>query len=138
VKSAGAQRGQVLIILGIWVFFAGSAASALVVYDRSISDTKKAIKRVIADDDRKDAILSYVNYWESGQEARDKKVSAGRDELFKALRRQDAALADVEPILKKLDVTFAEMDRDFLDLRFRLKARVTGDEWAKIVAWRNR
>jgi hypothetical protein len=138
MRSAAAQRGQVLIILAAWMFFTGGASSALVVYDRSSADTKKAVKRVIADDERKDAILSYINYWESGQKARDKKVSADRDDLFKVLRRKDAGLADVEPVLKKLDVTFAEMDRDFLDLRFRLKARITSQEWAEIIAWRNR
>jgi hypothetical protein len=136
MNVAREQRGQVLILLAAWLFFTGGAASALVVYDDSGKDTKKAIKRIIADEDRKDAIMSYIDYWQSGQAMRDKRVDASRDELFKALRRQDVTRAELEPTLKQLDVTFVEMDRDFLDLRFRLQARVTRGEWAEIIAAR--
>jgi hypothetical protein len=135
VNVARAQRGQVLILLAAWLFFTGGAASALVVYDGSGKDTKKAIKRYVADKDRQEAIMSYIDYWQSGQKTRDKKVDQNRDELFKALRRKDVGRAELEPILKQLDVTFVEMDRDFLDLRFRLRARLTKEEWAEIVAW---
>jgi hypothetical protein len=128
------QRGQVLILLGAWLFFGGGASSALVVYDRSPSDMKKAIKRVITDEDRKEVILSYLSHWESGQKKLDKQVSAGRKELFKILRRQDAQRSEVEPIMAKLDDTFSAMDRDFLDWRFRVKDIATSAEWAEIVA----
>jgi hypothetical protein len=128
------QRGQLLILLGAWLFFGGGASSALVVYDRSPSDMKKAIKRVIKDEDRKEVILSYLNYWESGQKKLDKQASAGRKELFKILRRQDAQRSEVEPIMAKLDDTFSAMDRDFLDWRFRVKDIATSAEWAEIVA----
>ena len=127
------ERGQVLILLAMWLFFGGGAASALVAYDRSASDVKKAIKRVITGA-RKDAIVSDVDRWEAGQKKQDKKVSADRDELLKTLRREDAQRSEVEPIIARLDETFVEMDRDFLDLRFRLKDQVTSAEWAEIVA----
>ena len=131
------QRGQILILLGAWLFFGGGASSALIVYDGSASDMKKSIKRVIKDEDRKDTILSYLSYWKSGQEKLDKQVSAGRKELFKTLRRQDAQRSDVAPIVAKMDETFLKMDRDFLDWRFRVKDVVTGAEWAEIVARRD-
>ena len=128
------ERGQVLILLAAWLFFGGGAASALVVYDRPVSDVKKAIKRVITSVDRRDVILSDLRQWESGQKKQDKEVSAGRDDLLKILRRQDAQRSEAEPIIAKLDETFLEMDRDFLDLRFREKDQVTSAEWAEIVA----
>jgi hypothetical protein len=128
------QRGQVLILLGMWLFFGGGASSALVVYDGSTSDMKKAVKRVIKDEDRKDVILSYLSYWKSSQKKLDKQVSADRKELFKTMRRQDAQRSDLDPIVARLDETFPKMDRDFLDWRFRVKDVVTSAEWAEIVA----
>ena len=128
------ERGQVLILLAAWLFFGGGAASALVVYDRPVSEVKKAIKRVITSAERRDVILSDLKQWESGQEKQDKQVSAGRDDLLKILRRQDAQRSEVEPVIAKLEETFTEMDRDFLDLRFRVKVQVTSAEWAEIVA----
>jgi hypothetical protein len=128
------QRGQVLILLGMWLFFGGGASSALVVYDGSTSDMKKAVKRVIKDEDRKDVILSYLSYWKSSQKKLDKQVSADRKQLFKTLRRQDAQRSDLEPFMAALDESFLKMDRDFLDWRFRVKDVVTSAEWAEIVA----
>ena len=132
------ERGQVLILLAAWLFFGGGAASALVVYDRPVSEVEKAIKRVIANVERRDVILSDLGQWESGQKKQDKEVSAGRDELLKILRRQEAQRSDADPIIAKLDETFLEMDRDFLDLRFRVKDQATRAEWAEIVARDNR
>ena len=128
------ERGQVLILLAAWLFFGGGAASALVVYDRPVSEVEKAIKRVIANVERRDVILSDLSQWESGQKKQDKEVSAGRDELLKILRRQNAQRSEAEPIIAKLDGRFLEMDRDFLNLRFRVKDEVTSTEWAEIVA----
>ena len=128
------ERGQVLILLAAWLFFGGGAASALVVYDRPVSEVEKAIKRVIANVERRDVILSDLSQWESGQKKQDKEVSAGRDELLKTLRRQDAKRSEADPIIAKLDETFLEMDRDFLNLRFRVKDQATRAEWAEIVA----
>jgi hypothetical protein len=128
------QRGQILILLAAWLFFGGGASSALVVYDGSTSDMKKSVKRVIKDEDRKDVILSYLSYWKSGQKDLDEQVSAGRKELFKILRRQDAQRSEVDPIIAKMDEAFLRMDRDFLDWRFRVKDKVTSAEWAEIVA----
>jgi hypothetical protein len=50
------------------------------------------------------------------------------------LRRKDATRSEAEPIMAKLDKTFLEMDRSFLDARFRVKEQVTTAEWAAIVA----
>ena len=60
--------------------------------------------------------------------------SSDRKELFKTLRRKDAERSDAEPIMAKLDETFLKMDRNFLDLRFRVKEQVSSAEWAEIVA----
>ena len=132
------QRGQILILLAGWLFFGGGASSALVVYDRPAKEMKKVIKRVITDADRRDAILSDLSRWKSGQKKLDKEASSDRKELLKTLRRKDAERSEAEPIMAKLDETFLRMDRNFLDLRFRVKEQVSSAEWAEIVARPNR
>ena len=54
--------------------------------------------------------------------------------IFKTLRRKDAERSEAEPIMAKLDETFLKMDRNFLDLRFRVKEQVSSAEWAEIAA----
>ena len=134
MKVRPRERGQVLILLGIWLFFGGGAASALVVYDRSPKETKKVVKRVITDDGRRDVILADISQWEKNLKRQDKEVNAGRKELLEILRRKEAVRSEVEPITAKLDRTFLEMDRNFLDVRFRVKEQVTSAEWAQMVA----
>src|SRR5215469_1242857 len=132
VRVPSRERGQILILLGMWLFFGGSASTALVVYDRAPSEVKKTVKRVVTDGTRRDEILSDISVWEAGQKQKDEKVSAQRKELFKTLRRKDAQRSEVDPILNKLDATFLEMDQSFLNLRFRVKEQVTSAEWAEI------
>ena len=128
------QRGQILILLAAWLFFGGGASSAIVAYDRPASELKKAVKRVIADPGRRDAILRDIKRWESVQEIHDKSVSADRKALLKTLRRKDAQRPEVEAIIAQLDKTFFSMDWDFLNFRFGVKERVTKAEWAELVA----
>lgn len=129
------ERGQVLILLATWwLLFGGGAVSALVVYDRPPSEVKKAVKRVITDKARRDAILADFRQWQSVLEQQDEKVSAEREELLETLRRKDAQRTETEPILAKLDKTFLVMDWDFVNVRFRVKEQVTRAEWAEIVA----
>ena len=138
MKVLHRERGQVLILLAMWLFFGGGGSSALVVYDRPASEMKKAVRSAVTDSSRRDVILSDISQWESGQKKQDQEVSANREELFKTLRRRDAQRHEMEPIMAKLDKTFLDMDRNFLDLRFRVKERVTSVEWAQIVARPNR
>lgn len=134
MRISRSERGQLLILLAAWLFFGGGASTALVVYDRPASEVEKAVKRVVTDAGRRDAILSNISVWEAGQEQKDDKVRDYRDELLKVLRRRDAQASDVEPVLGKLDATLLEMDQSFLNLRFRVKEQVTSTEWAEIVA----
>ena len=128
------ERGQVLILLGLWLFFGGGATSALLVYDRPVKEVKKAVERAIAGGERRDIILAQISTWESVEEIQNKNVSTRREELVDALKHKEAQRSQVEPILTQLDVTLDDMDRTFLNLRFQVKEQVTSAEWAGIVA----
>lgn len=135
MRTPPRERGQVLIILGAWwLLFGGGAASALVVYEQSASEVKKAVKREIKERDRREVILADIDNWEYVQKHHDEKVSDTREVLLKTLRRKDAQRSDVEPAMAQLDDTFLIMDRDFLNLRFRLRQQLTSAEWADIMA----
>jgi hypothetical protein len=131
MRALRGERGQVLIILAAsWLLFGGGATSALVVYDGEVSEIKKTVKRVIPKGDRREAILTRLSQWESGQERQDEQVSEDREELLKLLRRKDTQRSELEPIMAKLDKTLLVMDWDFLNLRFRVKDQVSSAEWA--------
>jgi hypothetical protein len=127
------ERGQLLILLATYLFFGGSASSALIVYDRSPSEIKKAVKRTVTDSTRRDGILTYIDQWEALRKQQDKEISKARATLFKSLRRKDATRTEVDQITAKLDTTSLEMDQSFLNLRFRVKDQTTGAEWAELV-----
>lgn len=128
------ERGQVLILLAAWLFFGGGASSALIVYEQPVSEMKQAVEHLINDGSRKDAIISDISQWQAVQKIRNEEVSHDREALLKILRHKDARRSELEPITAKLDKTFVVMDLDFLNLRFRVKERVTSAEWAEIVA----
>lgn len=135
MKIPQQERGQVLILMGLWwLLFGGSAASALVVFDRPVSEVKKAVKRVVPAGSRRDVMLFDIHLWESGQETQDEQISDDRKKLLETLRRKDAQRSDVEPIVTSLNASFRDMDRNFIDLRFRLKDKATAAEWAELVA----
>ncbi len=128
------QGGQILILLAGWYFFFGGSASALLVFDRSVKETKQVIERVIPDGDRKEAILSIIKQWQSSQKKLDKRVGADREDLIDLLRRKDATRAEADVVMTKLDQTFAQVDKNFLDLRFAVKQQVSAKEWVPLVA----
>jgi hypothetical protein len=127
------ERGQLLILLATYLFFGGSASSALIVYDRSPSEIKKAVKRTVTDNTRRDVILTYIDRWEALRNQQDKEISKARATLFKSLRRKDATRTEVDQITAKLDSRSLEMDQSFLNLRFRVKDQTTDAEWAALV-----
>ncbi len=134
MSAPSRQRGQVLILLGAWLFFGGGASSALVAYEHPASELKTGVERVIVDVERRKAILSEVDYWEESQENKSKEVNESREDLMKIMRNQDAKRSDLEPFMATLDKSFVVMDWNLLHLRSRVKEQVTSAEWAEIVA----
>lgn len=129
------ERGQALILLAAWLFFGGGGSSALVAYDRPAKEVKKAVDHVITGETRRDAMVKDIDNWESGQDKLEDAVNKNREQLLQIMRRKDAQRSQTEPLIARMDETFREMDRNFLDIRFRLKEQVTKTEWKEIVAY---
>jgi hypothetical protein len=127
------ERGQVLILLGMWLFFGGGTSGALIVYDRPVSELKESVEHVIPKGSQRDALESNIATWEYVQKLHVEAVDEDREQLLKLLRRKDTQRADLDPLLTKLDKRFVIMDWDFLNLRFKLKEKVSSEEWARIV-----
>jgi len=129
------ERGQALILLAAWLFFGGGGSSALVAYDRPAKEVKKAVDHVITGETRRDAMVKDIDNWESGQDKLEDAVNKNREQLLQIMRRKDAQRSQTEPLIARMDETFREMDRNFLDMRFRLKEQVTKTEWKEILAY---
>ncbi len=123
-----------VILFFVAAFYAWQNIAEVKRSEDALADMKKLVKRVIPEGDRRDALLSGIDTWESLQEERDKKVHSDREELLEVLRRHDATRAEVEAITAKLETSFVDMDASFLNLRFRLKERVSSAEWAQLLA----
>ncbi len=133
MRPRHAQRGQLLILLGAWLFFGGGASSALVAYQHPVSEMRKTVEQSITDSVRRDAIESDLSQWEYVQKVHAEDVSESREQLLKLMRRKDTQRAQLEPLMAKLDRRFLIMDWDFLNLRFRVKEQVSSAEWDRIV-----
>ncbi|HEY2808681.1 MAG TPA: hypothetical protein VGI91_07780 [Steroidobacteraceae bacterium] len=127
------ERGQLLILLGAWLFFGGGASSALVAYQHPVSEMRKGVEHSITDSARREAIESDIGQWDYVQKIHAGNVSESREQLLKLMRRKDTQRAQLEPLLAKLDKRFLVMDWDFLNLRFRVKEKVSSAEWSAIV-----
>jgi hypothetical protein len=134
VNGTARQGGQILILLAAWLFFGGGGSSAIVAYDRPASEIEDAVKRVIPEAARRQAILIDIDRLESVQELESKYISEQREELLKALRSKDTTRADIEPMMAALDKALSGMDWDFINFRLHERDQLTKAEWAAIVA----
>ncbi|MBS0580187.1 MAG: hypothetical protein JSR36_13110 [Proteobacteria bacterium] len=134
MTSPRRQRGQLLILLGMWLFFGGGASGALIVYDQPVSHLKQSVERVIPKGSQRDSLESAIATWEYVQKLHAEALIDDRERLLKLLGRKDTQRDDLEPLMAKLDKRFVIMDWDFLNLRFKLKEQVSSEQWAQIVA----
>jgi hypothetical protein len=133
-SAAAGERGQALILLAMWLFFGGGAASALFVYEHPVAEMRKAVEQLPEGGSRKAAILADIKQWEAVQKGQNEKVAEQRKQLLQALRRKDTQRSALDPMLAELDKSFLVMDWDFLNLRFRVKEQVSAADWAKIAS----
>ena len=130
MRRISGQGGQVLIILLGLMFLGGGAASVVAfVQGQSPKEMKEVVKKVVSDDKRRDGVLMVIEDWEKRKEEQDKEFKKGQERLVKIMMRHDAKREEADRVATKLDETIREMDRSFLEMRFRAKELVTKEEW---------
>jgi|GEM_PF-2109529 len=130
MRRISSQRGQILIILVGVLFLGGGAASVLTfVQGQSPKEMKEVVKKVVSDDKRRDAVLTVIEDWEKGKKEQEKEFKKGQEQLVEIMKRHDAKREEADRIAAKLDESIRDMDRSFLEMRFRAKEQVTKEEW---------
>ncbi len=110
----------------------------LALQGHSPAEIEKAVKHVVADENRKKSALSEVDSWKKELKHQDEAVSKDQKALWKSLERRDTTRAEVDQLNASLDETFHQMDRNFLDSRSRVKAFLTKEEWTDLAKLLNK
>ena len=135
MKRISNQSGQVLIILLSAIFLGGATTTITTfIQGHSAKDVKKAVKKEVADDSRKDEILELIDTWNKEKKKHDKEVKKGRKSILKVIKRYDWTREELQQASSRLDEAIWKIDRSYLDLRFNLKEKITRDEWNAIYA----
>jgi uncharacterized protein HemX len=130
MRRISGQGGQVLIILLGVMFLGGGAASVVAfVQGQSPKEMKEAVKKAVSDDKRRNGVLTVIEDWEKGKKEQEKEFKKGQEQLVQIMKRHDAKREEADRVAEKLDASIRDMDRSFLDMRFRVMELVTKEEW---------
>jgi len=130
MRRISGQGGQVLIILLGVMFLGGGAASVIAfVQGQSPKEMKEAVKKVVSDDKRRNAVLTVIEDWEKRKEEQDKELKKGQEQLVKIMKRHNAKREEADRVAAKLDESIRDLDRSFLEMRFGAKNQLTKEEW---------
>ena len=136
MKRLSNKRGHVLVILASTLFLSGGAAATITTFMEGLSakDMKKAVKKEITDDSRKDEILELIEAWNKDKKKYDKEIAKGRKRLIEIIERYDGTREELQREAARLKEVIRKSDQGFLDLRFNAKEKITRDEWKAIFA----
>jgi hypothetical protein len=123
------QRGQILIILFGSMFLGGAASVTTFVEGSSTKDVKKAIKNIVPDEDRKDEIISLIKQWDKQKKKTRKQVKKEQKALLNILTSHDGSRQAMQQAAVILNESIDNEDKDFLDLKYRMREKMTKEEW---------
>jgi uncharacterized protein YlxW (UPF0749 family) len=129
MKSIVKQRGQILIILFGSMFFGGAATVTTFVEGSSTKDVKKAVKKVVTDDARKDEIVSLIKEWDKKHKKTRKQVEKDQKALLKVLTSYAGTRQAMQQAAAILNVSIDSEDKVFLDLKYTMREKMTKEEW---------
>jgi len=128
-----------MIILILFLFGGGGAFTILTsVQGHTPKEITKVIKKEVVDERRQDAALAAVKDWGKADKAQDKALAKARKGLLKLVTQDDAKLSDTTEFTAQIDAAIHETDKNFLDMRFALKAQLTKAEWDAAVVRLNK
>lgn len=129
MKNIIKQRGQILIILFGSMFFGGAASVTTFVEGSSTKDVKKAIKKVVPDETRRDEIVSLIKQWDKKRKKTRKQVEKDQKALLKVLTSYDGTRQAMQQAAAILNESIDDEDRVFLDLKYSMREKMTNEEW---------
>jgi len=97
-----------------------------------IADTKKDLKTVIVEPDRRGSAMSTLKAMKKRAAAMNKQAGKSGKRLKKALQQHDLTDAAIDEIWTAHFASIDQFNRDMIDLRFQLKNDVTRDEWQQL------
>ena len=123
------QRGQILIILFGSMFLGGAASVTTFVEGSSTKDVKKAIKKIVPDETRKDEILTLIKQWDKQHKKTRKQVKKEQKALLKVLTSYDGNREQMQQVADILNESIDREDKVFLDLKYSMREKLTKEEW---------
>lgn len=129
MKNSVKQRGQILIILLGSMFLGGAASVTTFVEGSSTKDVKKAIKKIVPDEARKDEIISLIKQWDKKKKKTRKQVQKEQKALLKVLTSDDGARQGIQQAAVILNESIDNEDMIFLDLKYSMREKMTKEEW---------
>lgn len=130
------QRGQVLVMIFIGTLLLGASAGGMdsVFSERSVKALRKEMKDAIPDAARRDRLEPLISAMDaeirrfSGEHAR----QGGA--LLALMARHDATPVDFDRLLAQADTLNTQSRNILLDLRFRMRAELSAQEWERVHA----
>lgn len=129
MKNSAKQRGQILIILFGSMFLGGAASVTTFVEGSSTKDVKKAIKKIVPDETRKDELLTLIKQWDKQHKKTRKQVKKEQKALLKVLTSYDGSRDQVQHAADILNESIDDEDKVFLDLKYSMREKLTKEEW---------
>ena len=123
------QRGQILIILLGSMFLGGAASVTTFVEGSSTKDVKKAIKKIVPDETRKDEILTLIKQWDKQHKKTRKQVKKEQKALLKVLTSYDGNREQMQQVADILNESIDREDKVFLDFKYSMREKLTKEEW---------
>lgn len=127
-----------IIALVLSYLFLGSGSSMLALQGHSPADFENAVKHVVTDGNRKKDALRELDSWKKSLKVQDEAADKDDKTLLKLMKRHDTTRAEIDQLNAKLDETFREMDRNFLDTRSKLRDHLTKEEWGGVATRLNK
>jgi hypothetical protein len=119
-----------MLIALITILFLGSSGdSAVLDY---IADTRKSVKTVIVDDERRKEVTSTLKTMKNRTSGRAKSARQVAKQLKSALAEHDASEANINAAWDDYFAMTDAYNNDMIDLRFELKEQLSREEWQEL------
>ena len=112
------------------ILFLGGGGVVGYFYD--LDSIEKKVKDAVVDDTRRDAALDVLDAAEDRVEEYGDSLSDLADEFYDQLQVKGAAKANVDERRARFSADLNSFQDDIIDLRTRLKAQMTREEWAQV------